>query len=360
MKESTAMKIRRERERLLLASINLLQSMREREKLSFEIQKMKKKQGRFSRWLPKREKEVFKILAPYLEACSLKELLAFSLIMESQAQGEKDSYPSWSLDSEDLIEYINPLLRTLAYSKLGSCDKKMPMEKYDSVIAIDGPSGSGKSTVARKLSERLGALYIDTGAMFRGLAIFLERDGVDLSNKLEVESKLKKIDFIYGKSQDNLIEINGENLTQKIREHRVSQLASEVSQVPTVRAYLATFQRGLAKKRLCIMEGRDIGTVIFPRAFLKVFLTASSEIRAKRRFEELQLKGEKVLEAEVLEDILKRDLADSQRAEAPLKKAEDAILCDTTGLELEEVLDCLEKLYKLARRSKVKNKYEEC
>lgn len=219
------------------------------------------------------------------------------------------------------------------------------MKTTDSVIAIDGPAGSGKSSIAKVFAQRISAVYIDTGAMFRAIGYILEKSSIDIENHDELSHFLSSLNFEYGVSESILIRINHEDLTQKIREHEVSALASKYSQYPAVRAFLANLQRSLVSHQLCVMEGRDIGTVIFPNAFLKIFLTASVEIRAKRRFKQLQESGKQVDLDQLIEDIKNRDIADMNRETAPLKKADDAIELDTSDMSLEQVLDKLVSLY---------------
>ena len=215
--------------------------------------------------------------------------------------------------------------------------------KYSSVIAIDGPSGSGKSTIARIVAEKLSYLYIDTGAMFRSLAYTLSSRGLNIDEPTiaqvdEIKKALAGLDFKYGESEDELVVIDGENLTQTIREHHVSKLASQVSQIQVVRDYLKETQRSIAGENRCVMEGRDIGTVIFPKAYCKIFLTASDEVRAQRRFDQLREKGDDSMTLEVvMEDIKKRDASDINRATAPLKQADDADAIDTSSMTIEKV-----------------------
>lgn len=210
------------------------------------------------------------------------------------------------------------------------------------VIAIDGPSGSGKSTVAKELARRLDVLYIDTGAMFRALAYEADRRCIDPEEGPVLSAFLTDFKMEYGKSEQELILVDGVNLTEKIREHHISTLASVFSQLPSVRKHLLDFQRELAKDRVCVMEGRDIGTVVFPQAFAKYFVTASLEVRAERRLAQLKEKGDTRLTLEqVIADQKKRDESDTNRAVAPLKQATDAELIDTSGHTLEEVLQDL-------------------
>lgn len=213
---------------------------------------------------------------------------------------------------------------------------------YSKVIAIDGPSGSGKSTVAKNLAREIGVLYIDTGAMFRALAYYFDKNNLPFIENQTTISALHALKMGYGISEQELIVINGENLTEKIREHHVSKLASEISQLPFIRKYLLQFQRSLTHDRVCVMEGRDIGTVVFPDSFAKFFITASAETRALRRLNQLNENGESHHTLEkIIEDVRIRDEKDSNREVAPLKKAEDAELIDTTELNLNEITTLL-------------------
>ena len=212
------------------------------------------------------------------------------------------------------------------------------MEKREKVIAIDGPSGSGKSTVAKAVATELDYLYIDTGALYRGIAWALHKQGVEFVDSDKLNESLNKLDIIYGQDEHCLISINGENLTEQIRQHYVSDLASKVSQLVSVRDYLLDLQRRLVSDQYGVMEGRDIGTVIFPQAFCKVFLTAGPEIRAKRRFEQLLRMGHDVKYEDILNDLLERDKRDKSRDIAPLKKAQDAFEIDTSELSIDEVV----------------------
>lgn len=218
----------------------------------------------------------------------------------------------------------------------------MQQEKLARVIAIDGPSGSGKSTVAKELARALNVLYIDTGAMFRALGYFADREGIQMIEGDILKSFLNSIRVDYGVSADVLIKINGEDLTEKIREHHVSKLASIISQLPSVRKYLLEFQRSLAENKICVMEGRDIGTVVFPNSFCKFFITASVDIRADRRLKQLQQNGDSSLTLEqIKDDVRKRDETDMNREVAPLKKAEDAMLLDTSELDISNIIKIL-------------------
>lgn len=217
----------------------------------------------------------------------------------------------------------------------------------ENVIAMDGPSGSGKSTMAKKLAKELGVLYIDTGAMFRAIACYIHEKGIDLNNSSEIAKMLPSMNIEYGKSSGHLISIDGIDYSNKIREHIVSRWASIISQLIPVREYLLSFQRDLAKKQTCVMEGRDIGTVVFPDAFCKIFVTASSQVRAQRRLEQLNEQGDASHSFEqVLADVEKRDKKDMERDVAPLKVADGATVVDTSELNEELVLS---KIIELAR-----------
>ncbi|MBL6990810.1 MAG: (d)CMP kinase [Bacteriovoracaceae bacterium] len=216
------------------------------------------------------------------------------------------------------------------------------------VVAIDGPSGSGKSSIAQDVGKLIGATYIDTGAMFRAIGLVSDRLGIRSDQLEKFESFLATVKLEYGVSPDCLIRVDGEDLSDAIREHGVSKLASSVSKLPVVRNYLLQFQRELAKKELCIMEGRDIGTVVFPNAFCKVFMTAKEEVRAARRYNQLKELGNDDIDLEqVLEDIKIRDANDRARDHAPLKQAFDAVLVDTSELSYNEVLQKIQEIVNL-------------
>lgn len=208
-------------------------------------------------------------------------------------------------------------------------------------VAIDGPAGAGKSTIAKSASKKLGYIYIDTGALYRTVGLNALRLGVDIQNDEAVASTLTddlsiELKFIDGEQR---MFLNGEDVSSDIRTPEASMAASRVSAVPAVRKYLFDLQKNLAKTNNCIMDGRDIGTVVLPDARVKIFLTASPEARAQRRFRELQEKGIEASYEDVLADMIKRDYDDSHRAIAPLKQADDAVLCDTSELTLEESID---------------------
>lgn len=213
---------------------------------------------------------------------------------------------------------------------------------YSQVIAIDGPSGSGKSTIAKELASALNVLYIDTGAMFRALGFYADQKHIVLEDGPLLKEFLNSLTIDYGVSPTSLIKVNGIDLTEKIREHHVSKLASIISQLPSVRTYLLNFQRALALNKVCVMEGRDIGTVVFPDSFSKFFITASVDIRAERRLKQLRESGDTSLTLEqIKDDVRKRDETDMNRVVAPLKKAEDAMLLDTTHLAMGDIINIL-------------------
>lgn len=215
-------------------------------------------------------------------------------------------------------------------------------------VAIDGPAGAGKSTISKAAAKELGFIYIDTGALYRTVGLNAMRKKADLESAESIEKTLTndlsvELRFIDGEQK---MFLNGEDVSLSIRTPEASMAASKVSAVPAVRKYLFDLQKKLAKENDCIMDGRDIGTVVLPDAKVKIFLTASPESRAKRRFEELLEKGMDVKFEDVLADMKQRDYNDSHRAIAPLKPAEDAILLDTSGFELEKSVALIIKTIK--------------
>lgn len=214
-------------------------------------------------------------------------------------------------------------------------------------VAIDGPSGAGKSTLSRRLAEKLGFIYVDTGALYRAIGLKFWDLGYDRELNCDIESVLEdtKLDirFIDGEQR---VFLGNEDVSEKIRMPEISMMASAVSARKEVRAFLLEMQRSFAKNNNVIMDGRDIGTVVLPDATVKIFLTASIEDRAKRRYDELLLRGKKVTFKEVYDDMAERDFNDSNRAIAPLKTAEDAVIADTTGCQFDESLDKLLNIIK--------------
>lgn len=205
-------------------------------------------------------------------------------------------------------------------------------------VAIDGPSGAGKSSIAKMVARELGFIYVDTGAMYRSIGCYALSQNIDTKDAEAVSSILPEINIDVKFSEENgqRIFLNGEDVSEKIRQPEMSMAASNVSAIPEVREFLFDFQRNSAKKSNVIMDGRDIGTVVLPEADVKIFLTATAEERARRRYGDFVESGNEVELAQVLEDIKKRDYNDTHRAIAPLKKAEDAILLDTTNLSFED------------------------
>ena len=212
------------------------------------------------------------------------------------------------------------------------------MEKQ-CLIAIDGPVGAGKSTVAKIAAEKLNIIYIDTGAMYRTVGLYVIRKGLDPKSAEDVKSILDEVNLdVRLSNAGQMIFLNGEDVTRLIRTPEISMAASNVSAIPEVRTKLVDIQRKLAESKSVIMDGRDIGTVVLPNATTKIFLNASLDVRAERRYKELIRKGQNVSFEDVKSDIVKRDNNDMSRAASPLKKAEDAIELDTTGKNLEEVV----------------------
>lgn len=212
-------------------------------------------------------------------------------------------------------------------------------------VAIDGPSGAGKSTLAKRLAKELGYLYVDTGAMYRAIGLYALRQGVDPKDEAAVTALLPRIqiELRYVDGAQRVL-LCGEDVSEAIRAENVGMATSAVSAHPPVRAFLLELQRGMARTHDILMDGRDIGTVILPGATVKIFLTASAEARADRRFKELQDKGVDTDYETVLEDIRRRDYQDSHRATAPLRQAEDAVLVDTSEMDLEESFQTLKSL----------------
>ncbi len=214
-------------------------------------------------------------------------------------------------------------------------------------VAIDGPAGAGKSTVSRAAAKAVGYIYVDTGALYRAVGVNALRNGIDTKDKPAVAATLADIsvDLVFENGEQKVL-LNGEDVSTEIRTPPASMAASDVSAVPEVRAFLFDLQRDIASRNNCIMDGRDIGTVVLPDAKVKIFLTASPEERAMRRYKELIEKGNDVKYEEVLEDLVQRDYNDSHREIAPLKPAEDGVILDTTGMSLEESVNAIIKIIK--------------
>ena len=213
-------------------------------------------------------------------------------------------------------------------------------------VAIDGPSGAGKSTIARAAARRFGLIYVDTGAIYRTVGLAGERAGIDCADAAAVQTLLPglKIELVYDAAGEQRMLLNGEDVSEAIRLPEVSILASRVSALAVVRAFLLDMQRSLARTHSVVMDGRDIGTVVLPDADVKIFLSASPEVRARRRWLELQEKGTPDTYEAVLADLIARDERDSNRAIAPLRPADDAVLLDTSGMTLQESIDAILKL----------------
>ncbi|MBR7132285.1 MAG: (d)CMP kinase [Clostridia bacterium] len=214
-------------------------------------------------------------------------------------------------------------------------------------VAIDGPAGAGKSTLSRRAAKALGFIYVDTGALYRTVGLKFVRCGVDTELNCDIEAILSDtqvdIRFVDGEQR---VFLDGEDVSDKIRTPQISMMASAVSAKPAVRKFLLEMQRKLARENNVLMDGRDIGTVVLPDATVKIFLTASAEARARRRYKELVEKGEKVTFQEVYDDMVQRDYNDSHRSAAPLKQADDAVLADTTDCDLEQSLELILKIVK--------------
>lgn len=210
-------------------------------------------------------------------------------------------------------------------------------------IAIDGPSGAGKSTLARRAAKEFGFLYVDTGAIYRTVGLAAHRRGVDCHDEAAVSALLPELTITmgYNDAGEQRMYLNGEDVSAAIRAPEISICASDVSSLGAVRAFLLEMQRRTARENSVIMDGRDIGTVVLPEAELKIYLTASAEARAERRLKELEAKGVQTSFEEVLRDIEYRDFQDSHREVAPLRRAEDAVLLDTSEIGLEESVELL-------------------
>lgn len=216
-------------------------------------------------------------------------------------------------------------------------------------IAIDGPAGAGKSTIAKMLAKNLGFIYVDTGAMYRAMAYYFLQNGIDAQDEEAIAAACPKVDVTisYENGEQQVI-LNGENVNGVIRTEKVGNMASATSVYPVVRRKLVELQRQLAARVDVIMDGRDIGTCVLPEAQVKIYLTASSATRAKRRFDELTEKGVACDLAEIERDIIDRDYRDMHRETSPLKQAEDAVLVDSSDMGIDEVVAAITKIYQKA------------
>lgn len=219
-------------------------------------------------------------------------------------------------------------------------------------VAIDGPAGAGKSTIARSVAEKLGFIYVDTGALYRAVALASLRAGTDISDSAQVDSLLDsiKIELCFDMEKGQTVMLNGEDVSPLIRTEEISMRASAVSAIAQVRAFLLGLQRSIAQENNVIMDGRDIATVVLPNADVKIFLTASAETRARRRCAQLCEKGENAEYADVLRDVEQRDYNDSHREIAPLKPSADSVIADTTYLTLEQSAELIENIIKDGRK----------
>lgn len=210
-------------------------------------------------------------------------------------------------------------------------------------IAIDGPAGAGKSTIAKKIAKELEFIYVDTGAMYRAMSLYFIRNGIDGHDTQAVAQACPSIQvsISYDEEGGQQVLLNGENVTPFIRDEEVGKMASLTSAIPEVRAALLDLQRNMAVTNNILMDGRDIGTSVLPNASLKIYLTASSQVRAKRRYDELCEKMVDCDFGQILKDIEQRDYQDMNREIAPLRQAEDAVLVDSSDLTIEEVVDCI-------------------
>lgn len=212
-------------------------------------------------------------------------------------------------------------------------------------IAIDGPAGAGKSTIAKKLAKELGYVYVDTGAMYRAMAYYFLQNNIDSKDEEIIKKVCENVNvtITYSNGEQQVI-LNGENVNGVIRNEEVGNMASAISVYPFVREKLVDLQRKLAESENVIMDGRDIGTVVLPNANVKIFLTASSKVRATRRYEELKAKGIKCNFDEIEQEIIDRDNRDMNREVSPLKQAEDAILLDSSELDIDGVVNQMKEI----------------
>lgn len=218
-------------------------------------------------------------------------------------------------------------------------------------IAIDGPAGAGKSTIAKRLAKKLGFIYVDTGAMYRAMAYYFLQHDIDAKDERAIAAACPDVDVtITYENGEQQVLLNGENVNGVIRNEEVGNMASSTSVYPVVREKLVELQRQLAKSADVIMDGRDIGTCVLPDAQVKIYLTASSATRAKRRFDELTEKGVRCDLAEIEKDIIDRDYRDMHRETSPLCQAEDAVLVDSSEMNIDEVVDAIYQVYLKAEK----------
>ena len=214
-------------------------------------------------------------------------------------------------------------------------------------IAIDGPAGAGKSTIAKMVSKKLNCIYVDTGAMYRAVALFSIKNGIASDDEKRIAKEIENIQVdIQFEAGDQKVLLNGKDVTEEIRAERVGNWASEISKYTLVREYLVKMQREVATKQDVVMDGRDIGTVVLPQANVKIYLTASSKVRAMRRYNELTQKGVFCDIHDIEQGIMERDAQDMNREISPLRQAKDAILIDSSNMTIDEVV---EKIVSLAR-----------
>ena len=217
-------------------------------------------------------------------------------------------------------------------------------------VAIDGPAGAGKSTIARAVAKKLNYVYVDTGAMYRAMALYMIRENVNLDDDAAIAANCESADIkIAYENGEQVVYLNGENVNAFLRTEEVGNAASKTSKVPRLREKLVELQQKMAEETNVLMDGRDIGTVVLPKAQTKIYLTASSTVRAKRRYDELVAKGEIADIDEIKKDIEERDYNDMHRDVSPLKQAEDAVLVDTSDMSIDEVI---EKVISLCRANK--------
>ena len=222
-----------------------------------------------------------------------------------------------------------------------------------SAIAIDGPAGAGKSTIAKLLAKQLGYVYVDTGAMYRAMAVYFSQNDINPDDENAINGAVDNIDIsIEYKDGVQQVILNGENVTSLLRTEETGNMASKTSKYKEVRSKLVELQRELAKTTDVVMDGRDIGTTVLPDAFVKIYLTASSDARAKRRYDELVAKGEQCDLSAIKEDIEKRDYQDMHREISPLKQAEDAVLLDTSDMNIEQVVAAMRDIIDNAVKNK--------